>query len=327
MFKKILKVVLGILGLLLIAILVYLGFNYHSDIALEELKGKYMHENSQFITIKDMPVHFCIDGQGEETIVLLHGTGSSLHTWEAWVQLLKDKYRIVRMDLPAFGLTGPNPQNRHDLIFYNIFLETFFDKIGLDKFHLAGNSFGGFLAWNYALLHPGEVEHLVLLNSSGYPLEPKKLPLGFRLAQNKRFSQYLEKVTPKSIIKKTVYAAYEDDSKVSQETIDRYFELLLREGNRKGMMQKMQQIKHDNHHKIKEIKTPTLILWGEKDAIIPSQHAYQFHKDIKGAEFIMYHNIGHLPMEEIPKRSAKDLLDFLNHRNKKDEVKVIQTAQ
>ncbi len=312
MIKKTLVILLSIILLLIIALGVFIGLNYHADGDLAELKEKYSLENSKFINIKNMPVHYTIDGTGEKTLVLLHGTGSSLHTWNSWLEEFKDYYRVIRLDLPGFGLTGPNPKGRYDRIFYSIFLETFVDKLNLGKFHLAGNSFGGYVAWNYALNHPAKVDKLILLDASGYPREDVPTPLGFRLAKDETIGSYMEKITPRYLVEKTVCDAYEDDSMASKEIVDRYFDLLLREGNRKALMLKMQHIKYDNWDKIKLIQNPTLIMWGNKDAVVPPSHAYKFHKDIKDSEFIMYDDIGHLPMEEIPERSAKDVLEFLD---------------
>ncbi len=312
MFKKALGILLGILLLVFIIVGVFIGLNYHPDMDLAELKEKYSLDSSRFMVIKDMPVHYSLEGKGEKYLLLIHGTGSSLHTWNAWVEEMKEDYRIIRLDLPGFGLTGPNPKKRYDRIFYSIFLETFVDKLGLDKFHLAGNSFGGYIAWNYALNHPNKIDRMILLNSSGYPIENKTTPLGFRLAKDETIGPWLQNITPRSLVKKTVCAAYEDDALATESTVDRYFEFLLREGNREAFTLKMQHIKHDNSEKIKHIQPPTLIMWGDKDEVVPPKHAYRFHKDIKHSEFIMYENIGHLPMEEIPERSAKDALEFLN---------------
>ena len=100
--------------------------------------------------------------------------------------------------------------------------------------------------------------------------------------------------------------------KVTEELVDRFFELLLREGNRGAMFGKMEQINANNWTSIKKIKGPTLIIWGDKDEVVPSEHAYRFHKDIPHAEFIMYEKVGHMPMEEIPEKSAMDVLNFLD---------------
>lgn len=312
MLKRILKIAAAVLLLLVIVLAIFIGMNYHQDMNYAELKDKYSHANSRFTEIKGMPVHYSIEGKGKKSLLLLHGTGGSLHDWEQWIPALENDFRIIRLDLPGFGLTGPNPKNRYDRIFYQIFLESFVDRLGLRDFHIAGNSFGGFLAWNYTLENPNKVDKLILLNSSGYPRGNNALPLGFRLAQNRTLAPVINKITPRFLVRNTILKAYEDDSKVSEELVDRFFELLLREGNRDAMVGKMQQINTDNWQQIKKIKAPTLIMWGDKDEIIPVEDAYRFHKDIAKSEFVMYENIGHMPMEETPIRSAKDVLEFLD---------------
>lgn len=312
MLKKILKIIGLVLLLLVIGVGVILFMNYHPDKDYSELKDKYSLDHSRFMEIKNMPVHYCVEGTGKKDLLLIHGTGGSLHDWSQWIPYLENDFRIIRLDLPGFGLTGPNPKGRYDRIFYQVFMESFVDKMNLKNFHLAGNSFGGFVAWNYALENPELVDKLILLNSSGYPREDEKLPLGFRLAQNETLSPLMAKITPRSLVKKTVLAAYENDSKVSEELVDRFFELLLREGNRDAMFGKMKQINSNNWTSIKKVQAPTLIIWGDKDEVVPAKHAYRFHKDIPNAEFIMYENVGHMPMEEIPEKSAFDVLEFLD---------------
>ncbi len=312
MTKKILKISAILFLVIILIIGVLIALNYKADIPVEELKTKYTLKESNWVQIQDINVHYTIDGNSEKTILILHGTGGSLHDWQEWTDILKENYRVIRLDLPGFGLTGPNPKNRYDLLFYMVFLENFVHKLQLKSFHITGNSFGAYLAWNYTLKHPQQIEKVALLNSSGYPRQNASLPIGFKLAKNKTLSPLIEKITPKSLVRKTVLAAFEDDLLVTEQLVNRYYELLLREGNRKGVSDRLQQVSYDNWRDIKNISKPTLIMWGDKDEIVPPEHAYKFHKDIAQSEFIMYNDIGHVPMQEIPSRSVNDFLKFLN---------------
>ncbi len=309
--KKVFKSIGVLLILTLMTISVVLGVFYKKDVPLEEIKAEYSLPNSQYVEVNGMPVHYVVDGTGTKDLVLLHGTGSSLHTWQQWVDLMKNEYRIIRLDLPGFGLTGPNPDDRYDIASYMVFLETFFDKMELGDFHLGGNSFGGLLAWNYAL-KSDSVDKLLLLNASGYERKGVPIPLGFKLAKNPITAPLMRHITPKSVVEKTVLDAFEDDTKVTDEMVDRYYDLLLREGNRDGMVGKSQQIKFNEGGNPKDIRNKTLIMWGDKDGVVPAAHAYNFHKDIKGSELVMYKRMGHLPMEEHAEQSARDVLEFLH---------------
>lgn len=292
--------------------IIVLAMHYKNDLPLDYLKEKYALEQSQYQDILGMPMHYVKEGNGEKTLVLLHGTGGSVRDWDLWVEELKDSFQIVRLDLPGFGLTGANPENVYTHEFYMNFMEQAFDAIGLDSFALAGNSFGGHLAWNYAVQHADKVEELILIASSGYPRKSKKLPIAFRLGSNPFLSKWLEKITPRYIIEKTAYDVYADDSQVTDERIDRYYELLLREGNRKAVMQRLQQVKQDRHHLIKNLKMPVLIMSGDKDVLVPVENAHRFHEDISNSTLKIYKNVGHVPMEEIPEQTAKDVIKFLN---------------
>ena len=144
-----------------------------------------------------MPVHFRINGEGEP-LVLIHGTGASLHTWESWTTILEKDFQIISLDIPAFGLTGPNLTGDYSLENYAHFLDSFLKKMRIEKFSIAGNSLGGAIAWKYATIFPEKIKNLILIDAAGYP-RTKSLPLAFRLAKNKTASKFLKTVTPKSL--------------------------------------------------------------------------------------------------------------------------------
>ena len=311
MLKKILKYLgFGLITMIVLGIAI-LAMNYKNDLPLEYLKEKYAFEYSQYKDILGMPMHYVKEGTGDKTLVLLHGTGGSVRDWDLWVEELKDSFQLVRLDLPGFGLTGANPENVYSLDFYMEFLEKAFEAIDIDSFALAGNSFGGHLAWNYALLHSEQVEKLILVDASGYPRKSKKLPIAFRLGANPFLSKWLEKITPRRIIARTAFDVYADDSQVTDERIDRYYELLLRSGNRKAVMQRLQQVKPDRHELIKDLKMPVLVMSGDEDVLVPVENAERFHEDISNSILKIYNNVGHVPMEEVPKESAKDVIRFI----------------
>ena len=150
--KKFLKIVAFSVIALLVLVLGYAALNYHADIAVDDLKAKYTNTESEFMDLDGMKVHYRDEGNPSDSIplVLIHGTSSSLHTWDAWVQDLLPSHRIIRLDMPAFGLTGPNPQQDYSLDYYAHFLHEFLGKLSVKHIYLAGNSLGGSIAWHYA---------------------------------------------------------------------------------------------------------------------------------------------------------------------------------
>jgi pimeloyl-ACP methyl ester carboxylesterase len=116
---------------------------YRNDIPVEKLKLLYASPASKFLPLMGMNVHYRDEGNTQDTIpiVLIHGTSSSLLTWDSVVDHLKDKHRIIRMDLPAFGLTGPNPTRDYSFDFYTQFVDSFLQKLQVKKCIVIGNSF------------------------------------------------------------------------------------------------------------------------------------------------------------------------------------------
>ena len=233
----------------------------YSDVSLEELKKEYTNEASKFIEIDGMQVHYRDEGQGFP-IVLVHGTASSLHTWNDWTKDLKKKYRDIRMDLPAFGITGPNKNADYSIENYTYFLQQFLMKINVAKFHLAGNSLGGNIAWNYAAEHPEQIEKLILIDASGLPTN-KPQPAVFKMAKTPVLSSLFLYVTPKFFIKKNMEEVYADNSKVTDAIITRYHKMALRVGNRQAFIDRA---KTDfklgakaNLEKLKSIQTTSLL--------------------------------------------------------------------
>ncbi len=300
---------------LLLIIANILFFSITTDIPLKELKEKYANEESQFIEIDGMQVHYRDEGEGMP-IVLIHGTGASLHTWDDWTAILKKDFRVIRLDLPAFGLTGPHPSHDYRIETYADFLDKFLIELDIDSLYLAGNSLGGNISWYYASEHHEKVKKLVLIDSSGYPPEGKT-PWVFKLARIPILNSIIRYFTPKLIIKNNLNQVYFDNNKIKPELIDRYYNLTLREGNRTAFIDRAKTDFKDYTTRLKQLYAPTLVIWGKEDIWIPISNGKRFAKDIPDAQLVILEGSGHIPMEESPMESLKPVVHFLrfgNHR-------------
>jgi len=308
---KTIKSVLLILGLLAIFICSVFGY---SDIPTDKLKEKYAQQPSAFVGVDGIQVHYRDEGIQENRIplVLIHGTGASLHTFQGWAAELSKTQRVISLDLPAYGLTGPFLSRNYSTDNYVDFLKRFLDSIGVEKCILAGNSLGGGIAWNFSLTYPVMVDKLILIDATGYPSEGKSVPIAFQLAQTPILKNIFTFITPRSMVKSSIENVYADKSKVNEELIDRYFELTLREGNRQAFIDKFEtNTQSDAYKNISAIYQKTLILWGDQDKLIPVQNAYKFHEDLPNDTLVILENVGHVPMEELPMESLLPVLDFL----------------
>ncbi len=297
----------------LISLIFLIGGGIYPDISVDELKNEYANEHSQFVDINEMQVHYRDEGKGFP-IVLVHGTAASLHTWDAWTNELKNTNRVIRMDLPAFGITGPNKDADYTIEAYTAFLHSFLEKLELKKFHIAGNSLGGNIAWNYTADHPDKVEKLILVDASGLPTN-KEPPSSFKMAKTPILNSLFLYLTPKFLIKKNLEEVYADDSKITDELVTRYHRMALREGNRKAFIDR---VKTDyklnstaNLNKLKSIQTPSLLIWGAKDLWIPLDNGIRMDGILVDSKLEILENSGHVPMEENPKESLEILKNFL----------------
>lgn len=299
--------------LFIILLTFVIGNSFYSDISVEDLKNEFTNEHSQFIEIDEVNVHYRDEGEGFP-IVLIHGTAASLHTWDAWTDVLIKTNRVIRMDLPAFGITGPNKNADYSIEAYTTFLHSFLEKLKLEKFHLAGNSLGGHIAWNYTADYPSKVEKLILVDASGLPTN-KSQPAIFKMAKTPILNSLFLYITPRFLIKKNIEEVYEDDSKITDELINRYHKMALRVGNRKAFIDRAKtDFKLDtqvNLEKLKSIQTPTLLIWGAKDLWIPLANGIRMNEILVNSKLEVLENSGHVPMEENPRESLKLLNEFL----------------
>jgi len=298
---------------LALALLLVVGFavSTRRDIPLETLKTRWAAAPSRFVELDGMQVHYRDEGSGP-AVLLVHGTSSSLHTWDGWAAALRSKHRVLRVDLPAFGLTGPSPNNDYSYDAYVAFLEHFANRMGVDRFVLTGNSLGGYIAWRYALAHRERLRGLILVDSGGYLLDASGTPIAFRIARWPVVPRLLVRLDPKRLVEDGVKKSYGDPSRVTPEILERYYELSLRPGNRQAFVERMQIPRIDESARIREITVPTLVLWGEKDRLQPVEAARRFAHDIRGALAIVYPELGHIPMEEDAARTAADAERFMS---------------
>ncbi len=287
------------------------------DIPRNELKLKYTNKASKFIPIMGMNVHYRDEGNQQDSIplVLIHGTSSSLHTWEKVTYILNEQSygnkRVIALDMPAFGLTGPNPENKYSYENFTAVIDSLLIKLNVTTCMIGGNSLGGGIAWHYTVAHPNKVAKLILIDASGYPKKNEKGSLGFIIAQIPVINNLLLYITPKSLVQKSLEDVYFNKSLLEQSTVTRYHDFLLCAGNRKAALSLFKNKIAQNTELIKTIQTPTLILWGREDGLISVDNVALFHKDIKNSQVVILDKVGHVPNEEAPKEVANAIYQFI----------------
>jgi pimeloyl-ACP methyl ester carboxylesterase len=301
----------------LVVLLVAAGIAFFvPDVPRAELVARYAGADSHFVTLTSGAVaHYRDDGPDDAPVlVLLHGSNASLHTWEPWTKALAGAFRVVSVDLPGHGLTGAVPGDDYSQKGMAGFVLEFVQAIGLDRFALAGNSMGGGLAARFVIDNPGRVTRLILIDAGGFPSKTPNDPgLGFRLARLPVLQNLLLFVTPRALFEASLKTAIADDALVTPAMVDRYWLLNRMAGTRAASLKRFQlEMDTTIQARAAEIAIPTLILWGEKDTLIPPDAAASWQAAVKGSQLIVYPGIGHVPMEEIAEKSAADAAKFLN---------------
>lgn len=321
-----------VFGGMVILLLIALASAYRSDFSAEAVNEKYLTPESQFIEVAGMQVHVRILGEGEP-VFLLHGSFASLHTWDAWQQAMSPYYQTISLDFPGHGLTGPDSLKRYGIKDYSELIHALAQKLNIEQYHVAGNSMGGAVAMQLASDYPGNVRSLNLIDAAGAPTAdriltdstaPKKSNSGgawiFQVARHPVFSKLLLSCTPKFLFAMNMKQVYGDDTKITDEVTSRYYELMLREGNRQATLDRLSQPRN-SHIQFERLTMPTLILWGAEDTWIPLSQGKRLQQALPGSNLVILAGVGHVPMEESPTETVSEYLSFLGVEVRKDYLK------
>jgi pimeloyl-ACP methyl ester carboxylesterase len=310
-WARLLSAVAGIIALMLVATL---ATNWAPDRPVSELTARWAQPPSMFMDVAGLRAHVRDEGPRDDPapIVLLHGTSDSLHTWRGWTGALARERRVIRVDLPGFGLTGPAPDADYRVERYVQFVAALLDRLDVQRCVLGGNSFGGWVAWETTLAQPGRVQALILVDAAGYPIESQSVPIGFRIARVPGLNRAMQSILPRGLIESSVRNTYGDPSRVTPELVDRYYELTLREGNRAALAQRFAAGRWaQDPARVRAVRQPTLILWGGRDGLIPLRYGEQFNRDIAGSRLVVFPELGHVPHEEDPAATVAAVSQFL----------------
>jgi pimeloyl-ACP methyl ester carboxylesterase len=294
------------------------GWAWTPDLSADELQARWAMPPSRFVEVGGLRWHLLDSGPAEGAaphappLLLLHGFGSSLHTWEGWAAALQQQQRVLRVDLPGAGLTGPDPQRRYDDEHTVKQLLALLDELGLQRVALAGHSMGGRLAWRLAAQHPERVARLVLVAPDGFEspgFEYGKPPnAGFAAA-------LLPYALPRAALRAGLARAWGDEARLDDATIDRYHQLLRAPGNRRAVLDRLAQLRLENPRPLlTSLTMPVLLVWGDADRMIPPLHAQDWLQALPaatGARLLLLPGLGHVPQEEDPRAGLPAITTFL----------------
>jgi pimeloyl-ACP methyl ester carboxylesterase len=297
---------------------------FEGDLPAAEVDARYSSPASQFLALPNgARVHYRDQGNPDApAVVLLHGSNASLHTWEPWVSRLGEDWRLVTLDLPGHGLTGRVPDDDYSMDAFIETVDAVVDHLAIETFVLGGNSMGGGVTWQYTLKHPERVQGMILVDAVGLwswreqtgPPRGEGSPIAFRLLGQSWFRGIARAIDPKPLVRQGLEASFFDPQKVDDAMVQRYYDLAMRSGSRAATLARFEGFRRAADAPkpdLSALTQPTLVMWGQHDALIPVAIGERFAEVLPHARLVVYTDAGHIPMEEVPDPSASDARAFL----------------
>lgn len=280
------------------------------------------------LTLPDgLKINYNVQGKKEgRNIVLVHGGGDSQTEYNPLINDLKKEYSLITFDLPGHGLSDPlpNPQD-YTMDKFSEIIGQIVEKLNIEDFIIVGHSFGGDAVARYVLANPKKVKGMILIASGGFiTAEELKLREQIKyLTDEQAIKAVFGYQDPnasftRNDIRQSIAGFFHSPDKISNATVERFFVMAHYEPN-KGAYNQM-QINYFRHHKdlsgLNTLQTPTLLLWGAKDKLVPVSIAQgKFNKQIPNSILVILDDVGHLPIDEASKKSSNSIVDFLTTNN------------
>lgn len=317
--KRAIKVIGFITGLFLLVAIFTIGyivwFRKSYIIPRQTAKVEYSKSGSNFFMYKGREMHYVDEGPSDSSvIVMVHGFMGSHNNFEAMAKALKGEFRVIRPDIPGFGLSQffteagkPCPDLQQT---YNDYFNFLFDSLKLNSFHLVGNSMGGMMAWVYAANNPAKIKSLALFCSAGFEME-KVLDKAAPILQYAWLEPLLRKGLPSENAGEGLKMCYANDSLMQME--DARFNNAMHnvQDNLQAAFSVASSGQYPDTLLLGKIHNPVLVVWGKEDEIIPYEHCSRFEKNLHQAKVITYSPCGHVPMMERTTELVHDYKAFL----------------
>jgi pimeloyl-ACP methyl ester carboxylesterase len=267
------------------------------------------------VEIDGTPVNYVDIGEGElEPIVFVHGLGGQWQNFLENIPRAAEERRVVALDLPGFGCT-PEPAGKITIPGYGRFVDALCEKLSLGRVDIVGNSMGGFVAAEVAIQFPERIDQLILISAAGITsanIAQRPILTAGRVATA---------MVSYGAARHRHIAARPKSRHMALALVARYPSLLkpdlayegfFKGAGKPGFDDALRAcLEYDFRDRLPEIRQPTLIVWGEKDSIIPVEDAEEFERLIPDSRKVVMRDTGHIPMAERPSAFNDLMMDFL----------------
>ena len=260
--------------------------------------NKIRHNN---LTIGGLNVHYLDGGEGDP-LVVIHGGGGGVNSWQSSLEELSRHYTVYAPDLPGFG-HSQSRNDRFQLSEYVEFMNEFVHTLGLRRFHLIGHSLGGGIALQFALKFPQKIEKLVLVSSM---FLGKEIALWARFLSSSSCFRYVGKAGL-SVIRTIGWVArfFCNTCKIAPPFTQLHISIGKSIMTLKGQTTVL-------INQLTELPMPTLLVWGARDGIVPSRQAHAAADIIPDCQLHVFEGCGHHVQNQKLQEFCQLLVSFLS---------------
>ncbi|MBI4786109.1 MAG: alpha/beta hydrolase [Chloroflexi bacterium] len=271
-------------------------------------------DDGEFLTLSDgAQMHYVARGNHGAPVILIHGLMSSTHEWAKNMDALAAIHRVWAIDLVGFGFSSRVTAPTYSLKYYARSVQEFLDAQGIARANLVGHSLGGAVALQFAHDYAAHVEKLVLIDSAAYIFG------WFRAARLAARVPHLPRAVCRMMLsnprvhRSALRNALGDPVRLDEGMLA----ARMRASRVKGTLDALLAMMASPHASdlpegLNAIAAPALVLWGDKDLVLPLRHGERLARDLPNAELIILEGAGHVPNEEFPDVVNTLMLDFLN---------------
>ena len=262
---------------------------------------------THYVELEGSRIHYLEAGEGP-AVVLIHGFASSMDAWNTVIEPLSQHRRVIALDLKGFGYSDRAPGDYSPAAQARI-VNALMEHVGAQTFEVVAHSWGASVALKLALQEPEKVDKLALYDAWVYY---EQLPTFFQWARAPFLGDMMFALWYRERPQDKIAGAFYDPRFVTQELVDTVEADLSIPGVTAAALEAVRgQTYEDWQHQYKTIEQPTLLLWGENDAVTRLEFGERLARDLPNAELVIYPQCGHFPMIEAAKQSTRDLLEFL----------------
>ncbi|MDO6475201.1 alpha/beta hydrolase [Alteromonas sp. 1_MG-2023] len=282
-------------------------------LTLEDMRKKYADADSKFMDVDGINVHYKDQGTGP-AILLVHGTLGDLHDWDTWAEVLSKHYRVIRFDLPSFGITGDIPNGNYSVDRSHVLIDGLMDALDIEKFGIAGISYGGMVSFRYAATRVNRITSMILVNSAGIQFG-KAVKRDTDTKDKPRKNMFIDPVVNREDVAQFYDDYINDHTYVTSAFIQRkldYLNIVNRDANSIKAYKLYE--KGNPQRVLSHVTAPSLVIWGTANQALDTETAQAFIDALTASCFkklVTFDDGGHYINVERPAPTAKAALAFL----------------